>query len=371
MSVLSRTPLHEEHLAAGAKMVPFAGWEMPVQYGGILDEVRAVRTGAGLFDVSHMARFRLLGEGALAAAQAAVTSDVAQLPAGQAGYALLLTDGGGIADDLFVYGCAGGEREVAIVANAANAAKDRGLLEASLGGAARLVDETASTGMVALQGPEARALAQQLTEFDLSSLTLHRWAELTLAGVASAVSCTGYTGEDGFEIVCAAAEAPSLWRGLLEAGARPCGLGARDVLRLEAGYPLWGHEIDEETTPAEAGLARFLAKEKPTYRGKLPAEARAEEGPDSVLVGLRATGRRFPREGVEVRLSGQPAGRITSGTFSPTLGVGIAIARVPNPERLRYAQRVSELVGLTGGAGAAGAEIEVEAIRLPFHRRGR
>ncbi len=370
MAELRRTPLHEVHVAEGARIVPFAGYEMPVQYTSILAECRSVRQEAGLFDVSHMGRFRVRGPGALASVQRAVSNDAGPLAAGACQYSLLLTEEGGIADDLFVYSPEGTAEHVFLVVNAANAEKDRGMLAACLADA-ELHDETPETAMIALQGPKARALVQGLCEGDIASVALHRFGAFRLAGIPVTASCTGYTGEDGFEIVCAAADGPALWRALRAAGAAPCGLGARDVLRVEAGYPLWGHEISDRTFPAEVGLRRFCAKEKGDYVGKLAHEAYADQGPHRVLVGLRATGRRFPRDGAGVQLDGEDAGCVTSGTYSPSVGCGIAIARLANGERVGYLSRVQELAGKMVVCEAEGTTIEAHIVGLPFYRRAR
>lgn len=370
MDDLRRTPLYGEHVREGAKLVPFAGYEMPVQYTSILAECRSVREAAGLFDVSHMGRFRIRGAGALASVQRAVTNDASVLPPGACQYSLLLTEEGGIADDLFVYRPEAGDSHVYLVVNAANAEKDRGMLSACLRDA-ELVDETGATAMVALQGPGARALVEPLSQAALTALPLHRFTECRIAGIEVLASCTGYTGEDGFELACAADEGPDLWRALRDAGAAPCGLGARDVLRIEAAYPLWGHEISAETLPSDVGLRRFCSKEKGPYVGKHAQEAYAEEGPRRVLVGLLAGGRRFPREGAEVRSDGAVLGRVTSGTFSPSLGRGIAIATVGNPGRAGYRARVQELRDRSVQCGVEGSTIEAQVVGLPFYRRAR
>jgi aminomethyltransferase len=370
MDELRRTPLYGEHVALEAKLVPFAGWEMPVSYTSILAECRAVRESAGIFDVSHMGRFCLRGPGALVSVQRAVTNDASKLVAGQCQYSLLLTEQGGIADDLFVYRPGNTDDLMGIVANAANAAKDFAAIEGCLVDAT-LLDETADTAMIALQGPKARGLAQGIADRDLSVYGLHRYGQCKLAGIETTSSCTGYTGEDGFEIVCAKDDGPALWRALLAAGAAPCGLGARDVLRVEAGYPLWGHEISESTRPADAGVSRFCAKDKGEYLGKSAAEAYAEKRPESVLIGLKASGRRFPRDGAAMLVGGEAVGRVTSGTFSPSLGLGIAIGRVANPERVGYRARIEELLGTVAACGEGAAAVEAEIVGLPFYRRSR
>lgn len=365
--MLKRTPLHELHANEGARMVPFAGFEMPVQYTSILAEHRSVREAAGLFDVSHMGRFRICGPGALTSVQRALSNDASRLAAGQCQYSLLLTQTGGIADDLFVYSPRGTEDEIALVVNAANAAKDYHMLGLCLTDA-EMTDETGLTAMVAVQGPRAAALVQGLADVDLGTIRLHRFATITVAGVRAVTSRTGYTGEDGFEITTAAEDGPVLWTALRRAGAMPCGLGARDVLRLEAAYPLWGHEISEETLPADVGLERYCAATK-DYVGREAHEDYLAAGPRMSLVGLRMKSKRIARDGDGIRLSGADLGSVTSGGYSPVHGAGVALAHVANPSRIRCTERAAELVGAEVTCVSGRVEIPAEVVQLPFYRR--
>jgi len=366
---LRRTPLFHVHVEEGAKIVAFAGWEMPVQYQSIIAEHAAVRGAAGIFDVSHMGRLRVTGPGALASVQLAVTSDVSKLEAGQCVYSLLLTEDAGIADDLFVYSPSGRDDELTLVVNAVNTDKDLAMIRACMSDA-KLADETPTTAMIALQGPKAEAMLAPLTDLDLGSLKLHRFAVGTVAGTEATVSRTGYTGEDGFEIVTRAEDGPTLWRALRAAGAVSCGLGARDVLRLEAAYPLWGHEIDNDTRPSDVGAARFCSAEKGDYVGRAAHEAYAAAGPLKCLVGLRMTAKRIAREDAEVRVSGAAEGRVTSGTYSPVLGCGIALAHVANPHRKPIRERRAELAGRAAVCVTGSVEVPALFVDLPFYRRG-
>jgi aminomethyltransferase len=350
-------------------MVPFAGWEMPVQYAGILSEHRAARRACGIFDVSHMGRLRVRGPGALASVQRAVSNDASLLTAGRCHYSLLLTEDAGIADDLFVYSPRGTADEVDLVVNACNTAKDCALIAAHLADA-ELSDETERTAMVAVQGPAAESLLAPLCDRDLSELRLHRYGPGSIAGLPAIVSRTGYTGEDGFEIVVRAEDADGLWGALRHAGATPCGLGARDVLRIEAGYPLWGHEIDEDTRPADAGLSRFCADGKGDYVGRAAHEDYVRAGPRTVLVGLAMKSKRIARENAEIRLSGEPVGRVTSGTFSPAVGAGVALGRIDNPARSPIEERRSVLLGSEVLCATGSALVDAAIVGLPFYRRG-
>jgi aminomethyltransferase len=363
-----RTPLYDVHVEEGAKLVDFAGWDMPVQYESIIAEHEAVRQRAGVFDVSHMGRFRITGPGALRSIQHALSNDAESLGAGECHYSLLLTDDAGIADDLFVYSPRGTEDELRVVVNAANASKDLALLKARAIDA-EWDDETPRTAMLALQGPEAEAMLQPLTELDLPAIRLHRFAVGPLAGVEAMVSRTGYTGEDGFEIITAAADAVTLWKALGEAGAAPCGLGARDVLRLEAAYPLWGHEIDEDTRPADAGLSFACRKDGDSYVGGRAHREYLAAGPTKAVVGLVMNSRRMARQGAEVRISGKGMGKVTSGTFSPTRGAGIAMAHVDNPERKKLRERRAELVDTDCVCVHGKTEVPATFVPLPFYKR--
>jgi aminomethyltransferase len=324
---LSRTPLYEEHLALGARMVPFAGFEMPVQYAGIIDEHRAVRTAAGIFDVCHMAEFRVFGFEAFDALQGLVTNDLHRIDElGRAVYTLMCDEAGGVIDDLIVYHT--GDLEYLIIANAANREADVAWLTAHLPEGVEFADESDRTGLIALQGPKAVEVITDLAGQEPPAR--FRVAEARLDGkIPVLLARTGYTGEDGVEIVCAATDAVAVWRLLLSfPEVAPCGLGARDTLRLEMGYPLHGTDMDRGVDPISAGLQWAVSFKKGDFVGRDPLERIREAGPERRLVGL-ALFEGVPRHGYPVLHEGVVVGSVASGTFSPTLEHGIATAYVP------------------------------------------
>jgi aminomethyltransferase len=322
-----RTPLYEEHVALGARMVPFAGWEMPVQYEGIIEEHRAVRERAGIFDVCHMAEFRVWGFEAFEALQHLVASDLHRIDAiGAAQYTLMLDETGGVIDDLIVYHT--GDLEYLIVANAANHDADVAWMTGRLPAEVEFVDESDRTGLIALQGPEAVRI---ITEFAGAEppARFHIGEAMLGGSIPVLLARTGYTGEDGVEIVCAASAAVAVWRLLLSfPEVTPCGLGARDTLRLEMGYPLHGSDMDRTTDPLSAGLGWVVSAKKGDYIGRDAVERIRTAGPDRRLVGI-AVLEGVPRHGYPVLHEGAEVGTVASGTFSPTLGHGIATAYVP------------------------------------------
>ena len=366
-SELRRTPLHELHRELGARLVPFAGYEMPVQYRSIIEEHRAVRTALGLFDLSHMGEVEARGAGAADLLRYALVSDPAALEIGQAQYSMACEPDGGVIDDLIVYRL--GEERFLIVCNASNrevvVEHLRRLLEDG-GFDAALDDRSDDVALIAPQGPRAVDALRGMTDFDLDALANYHAGEGTVAGVECLVARTGYTGEDGFELFCDAARARELWEAVSEAGAEhglvPCGLGARDTLRLEAGMPLYGNELDRDTNPYEVNFGRVVKLDKGDFVGGDALRAVAESGPRRRLVGLEMIDNAIPRAGYEVRSDGRAVGSVTSGTLSPTLGTKIAMAMVP-----------AELWGI-------GNEFEVvvrdrayraQQVKLPFYRRPR
>ena len=364
---LRRTPLHDLHLELGARMVPFAGYEMPVQYESIIEEHRTVRSAVGLFDLSHMGELDLRGEEAVAFLRHAVVSDPGAMEIGQAQYSMLCDDDGGIIDDLIIYRV--GEQRFMVVCNASNrfAVIDQLMTLLEDGDlAAEVEDRSDATGLVAPQGPRAAAVLARLTDLDLDQVANYHFAEGAVAGIDCVVARTGYTGEDGFELFCDAAHARTLWDALADAGQpegiRPCGLGARDTLRLEAGMPLYGNELGRDTNPFEVNLGRVVKLEKGEFVGREALQAVADAGPRRKLIGLQMVDNAIPRAGYEVRAAGEPVGRVTSGTLSPTLGTKIAMALVP------------------AASAGIGNEFEVvvrerpqraEQVKLPFYRRPR
>lgn len=328
---LLRTPLYDVHQNSGAKLVPFAGWDMPVQYkSGVITEVNAVRQNAGLFDVSHMGRVRVHGADALAFLQYITVNDVSKLSPGKAQYSLLCTDAGGVVDDIIVYRL--GVSEFIVVVNASNRVKALAWFETHRTKFAHLAieDETFLTGLIAIQGPNAVKLADSLSDADLTVLPRFGVTETTLVDCPVMVARTGYTGEDGVELFCRNEDLATLWNALTKLGAIPCGLGSRDTLRVEACLPLYGHEMDERTHPYEARLAWVVKTDKSdVFVGQATLAALKSAPREKVLVGVAMEGRAVPRDGYPVLdESGEPVGHITSGTFSPTLGKGIALARI-------------------------------------------
>ncbi len=324
---LKRTPLYEEHENLGARLVDFAGWQMPVQYSGIKAEHAAVREGAGLFDVSHMGEVVFRGPDAEAAVQRLVTRDVGLLQVGQAGYAAVCYESGGTVDDVLVY-----RRPVdfLVVVNASNRKKDlEHFMENTADLDVEVVDESDGWALLALQGPKAAGLLQDFTGIDLSSIKYYRFVEGEVVGAYAIISRTGYTGEDGFELYVTPDDAPRIWRRLIGAGAVPVGLGARDTLRLEAGMCLYGNELDAETTPLEAGISFAVHLEKdPQFIGQRALLLEDTEGLRKRLVGFEMEGRGIARHGYPVTSGAEIVGTVTSGTHSPTLNRAIGLALV-------------------------------------------
>jgi len=319
---MKTTPLYEQHLALGAKMVPFAGFEMPIQYTSITAEHLAVRQGAGVFDVSHMGEFWIRGPQALEFLQHVTLNDVAKLKVGRAQYSMLPNAQGGLVDDIYVYRT--GEAEYLMVVNAANIEKDWAHLHGLTAGfEVGLENASESFALLAVQGPRAAQILQSLSEVDLLSRKKNDTFMAKLAGRWARLARTGYTGEDGYEVFLAPDEVGGVWKALLDAGVVPCGLGARDTLRLEAGFPLYGHELTDETSPLCTPLA-WVVKAYKTFYGKA-----AMMGHPCLqkLVGLRLEGG-IPREGYGVHKEGARVGQVTSGTHSPVLKVGIGMAYV-------------------------------------------
>jgi len=325
---LKRTALYGEHVALGARMVPFAGWEMPVQYEGIIDEHRAVRRSAGVFDVGHMAEFRVFGFGAFDYLQGVLTNDLSRISElGRAQYTLMLDDDGHIIDDLIVYHS--GDLEYLIIANASNHEVDFAWLTARRPAEVELVDESSRTSLIALQGPSALRIVKELAGERWEAPSRFTICEATLDTVPALVARTGYTGEDGVEILTSTSTAPRLWRAILSfTEVSPIGLGARDTLRLEMGYPLYGNDMDRTIDPISAGLGWVVPKSKTGYVGAAAIAKVRKSGPPTKLVGLSVEGA-IPRHGMSVLREGVVVGKVASGSFSPTLETGIATAYVP------------------------------------------
>ena len=378
---LRRTPLYDCHRELGARMVGFAGWEMPVQYAGVIEEHRAVRGAAGLFDVSHMGEVRVRGAGAERFLQRLTPNDVAQLVPGRAHYSGLLTDRGTYVDDLLIYRIAADD--FLVVVNASNAAGDLAWIRDHApdpeggGGAAPAdlpeVDEVGEVdiadqgdryALLALQGPKALAILEPLASPGISGLRYYGFMLGEVAGVRAVLSRTGYTGEDGFELYLDPEGAPEVWRRLLAAGAPhgllPAGLGARDTLRLEAAMALYGHEIDERTTPLEAGLSWVVKLGKGDFLGRAALLEQSERGVPRTLVGFTVEGRGIARQGHGVLSGGEAVGEVTSGTWSPTLERAIGMAYVP--PALAAPGTPLEL-------DVRGRKLPAAVVGLPFYRR--
>jgi aminomethyltransferase len=362
---LKRTPLHDLCLAAGARMVPFAGWEMPLQFSGLLAEHRAVREAAGLFDISHMGVLRLDGANPKDALQGLVPSDLHRIGPGQACYTVLLNAHGGILDDLIVYDLEDGA--LLLVINAACAASDTAWLREHLEPAGINLSDAKDDGLLlALQGPEARQHLEALSGNDLQELPRfgHRWLQisgLTPESTRVLAARTGYTGEDGFELLLPREAGRALWSQLLERGVRPCGLGARDSLRLEAAMHLYGQDMDQNTSPLEAGLGWLVHLENPVpFIGRDSLEREVEQGSERRLVGLRLEGRAIPRHGYPILHDGQPVGTITSGGWSPTLEAGIGLG---------YVSRSLARVGTDLAVEIRGQHQPATVVKRPFYRR--
>jgi aminomethyltransferase len=358
------TPLSETHRELGARLIEFSGWLMPVQYGSIIEEHRTVRERVGLFDLSHMGELYVEGPEAGAALAAALVSDPPGLAVGRAGYSMMCTPSGGIVDDLIVYRLA--ETRFLVVANAGNAAiVSDALAERLTGFKAVLDDRSLATGLLAIQGPRSVDVLAPLTDVDLGALRYYAAAEGTVAGIPGLVARTGYTGEDGFEVFVDTAHTSALWDALLErvraAGGSPIGLGARDTLRLEAGMPLYGNELDLDTNPYEAGLGRVVKLTKAgDFVGRTALEKVARDGPARRLVGLIVEGRGIARHGYPVWSVERRTGVVTSGTQSPTLGVPIAMAYVAPPDAEP---------GTVVDIEIRGARVPARVVALPFYRR--
>ncbi|NWG21077.1 MAG: glycine cleavage system aminomethyltransferase GcvT [Chloroflexi bacterium] len=329
---LRRTPLYQRHLALGGRMVEFGGWEMPVQYSGIIDEHRAVREAAGLFDISHMGEVEVRGPDALSFLQRLVTFDVAAIPAGRANYALMCRPDGGIVDDIFIYNLG---NDYLVVINAANIAKDVAWMrDHAAGFDVDLADASDRIGMLALQGPAAEELLAHVAGRELAALPFHAVARGSVLDVPALVARTGYTGEDGFELFVATADVDRLWDGLLDAGrdsgVKPCGLGARDSLRFEACLALYGHEIADDINPYEARLGWVVKLDKGDFIGRETLQQVKQEGVKRRLIGFEMVGRGIARGDYAIHTTdGTPIGRVTSGMPSPTLGKNLGMGYVP------------------------------------------
>ncbi|MEM6836970.1 MAG: glycine cleavage system aminomethyltransferase GcvT [Cyanobacteria bacterium P01_C01_bin.120] len=359
-----RTPLYDLSANLNARFTEFAGWQMPVQYSGIKDEHQAVRTAAGLFDISHMGKFFLRGRNVLAALQKLVPSDLSRLRAGEAQYTVLLNPQGGIIDDLIIYdqgSDSDGTERVVIIVNAATTDKDKAWILEHLPSEVALEDGSRDRVLMAVQGPSAVAQLQRLTEADLSQVGRFGHVESKVLGQPAFLARTGYTGEDGFEVMLSPAAGKTLWQTLLDNSILPCGLGARDTLRLEAAMALYGQDITDDTTPLEAGLKWLVHLDSAgDFIGREVLEQQVNQGLQRRLVGLQMAGRNIARHDYAVLHEGNTVGVVTSGTLSPTLGYPIALAYVP--ANLGKAGQALEIA-------IRGKTYPATVVKKPFYKR--
>jgi len=360
---LKRTPLYEQHVALGARIVEFSGWEMPVQYSSILEEHRAVRTHAGLFDVSHMGEFKVDGPDALAFLQHLVPNDVSRLAINQALYTQICLPDGGTIDDLIIYKLE--DKHYMLVVNAGNIDKDFAWVEKQAKDFhVQIINQSNTTALLALQGPESQSILQPMTKVDLSTIRYYHCEPGLVNGINCIISRTGYTGEDGFELYCASVDAPKLWNDLLAAGKDhgllPAGLGARDTLRLEASYCLYGHELDEETNPLEASLGWTVKLNKDEFIGHDALLKAKEQGLKRKLIGIEMVERGVCRGGYPIYEEDQQIGVLTSGAPSPTLNKNIGMG---------YVEASQAIIGKAVFVDIRGKRVAAQIVALPFYKR--
>jgi aminomethyltransferase len=359
---VKRTPFYEFHRRAGGKLIAFAGFEMPVRYTGDVREHLCVRKAVGLFDVTHMGEFEVRGPGALEFVNRMITNDVAAAAVGQATYSPLCRPSGGIVDDLLVYRF---EDHLMIVVNAANVAKDFAWLEQHCPSGVQLADRSDETALLALQGPRAPEVLRGHVPGAALDLGYYRFMRGKLFGVEAVIARTGYTGEDGFELYFDPSHAATVWEGLMDAGRphglEPVGLGARDTLRLEMGYMLYGNDITDETTPLEAGLGWTVKWKKGEFMGREALLAQKEQGLARRLVGFQLDGRRVPRHGMTLEAGGRRVGEVTSGTFAPSL---------ERPIGMGYVEAAGAAVGAELAVRAGDVLLPGRVVPRPFYTRG-
>jgi len=358
---LKRTPYSDYHIALGARMVPFAGYYMPVQYTGIIEEHKAVRNNVGLFDLTHMGEFEVTGPKALDFLQNVTTNDVSDLNVYRIQYTCMTYDDGGIVDDLLLYRLDG---RYLMVVNASNVDKDFEWLQKHLIDGATLIDRSDEISLLAIQGPKAQKVMQELTSYPLDDLKYYHAAETEVAGKKIMFSRTGYTGEDGFELYIPPEDGTHMWNAVTEVGRKydmaMIGLGARDTLRLEMKMALYGNDIDETTNPIEAGLGWIVKLDKGNFVGKEAIEKAKKEKPSRKLVCMVLRGKAFPRKGYDIYKDGERVGRVTSGTVSPSLGEPIAMG---------YVARKFSKSGNTVEIDIRGKKHPAEIIKPPFYKK--
>ncbi|MBI2377106.1 MAG: glycine cleavage system aminomethyltransferase GcvT [Deltaproteobacteria bacterium] len=362
MSEPKRTPLYESHVALGARIVDFAGWAMPVQYSGVVDEHQTTRRAIGLFDVSHMGEVELRGPKALEAADRLITNDIGRATTGQAVYSPMCRPDGGIVDDLVAYRFS--PERVFICVNASNRSKDFEWMKSQVGKLCDVIDRSDELAQIAVQGPKAAELLGTITRVDLGAIKTYRFAEGEVAGKQAIVSRTGYTGEDGFELYVGESDGRALWDELISKGAaygaKPVGLGARDSLRLEMKFPLYGNDIDDTTNPLEAGLGWTVKLDKADFNGKDALVARRAAGLTRKLVGFEMIDSGIARHGYEVFVNGERSGVVTSGTKGPSVDKAIGMAYVPSSVAAE---------GNTFEVDIRGRKAKAVVVKTPFYKR--
>ena len=359
MSELKRTPLYKEHLRLGAKMVNFAGWEMPVQYTSILDETKTVRTNVGMFDVSHMGEIHIVGPDATKFVNYIITNDFASMKYGEAVYTPMCNEKGGIIDDLIAFKV---DNETAyLIVNAANIDKDFEWIKSRESKFnVKVENKSDEYGLIAVQGPKAEEVLQQIANIKLKEIGFYQFTEGRVKGVKAVISRTGYTGEDGFEIMVEKDATITVWRDLLDLGVKPAGLGARDLLRLEASYLLYGNDMNDETNPLEAGLRWTVKFDKEDFVGKTALLEIKEKGLKRKLVGMILEGRNIARHGYKIfGEDGEEIGEVTSGNFSPTLNKSIALGYV----KVGFHKKGTKLT-----VKIRNKDVKAEVVKLPFYR---
>ncbi|HLH00932.1 MAG TPA: glycine cleavage system aminomethyltransferase GcvT [Bryobacteraceae bacterium] len=361
---LKATPLNSQHRKLGAKMVDFGGWDMPVQYSGILDEHHAVRRNVGLFDVSHMGEIEIRGRDAFALTDSVTTNAVSKLAVGQAQYAGLLYEHGGFVDDILVHKVA--DHYYFLCVNASNQEKDYEHIAAQNRTGAQVDFASQRYAQLAIQGPKTLATLRKLTATDVGAIQYYHFTDGEVAGTAARIARTGYTGEDGFEIYIAPEQAERIWNEVMDAGQefgiKPCGLGARNTLRLEAKMALYGHEIHASITPYEADLAWIVKLDKGEFTGRTALAQQKSEGVKRKLVGFEMTGRGIGRDGYEVFIDGSPAGWVTSGGPAPTLNKNIGLCYVPT-DRAKPGQRIQIMI--------RNQAVDAVTVPTPFYKRAK
>lgn len=356
-----RTPLYPIHVSQNAKLIPFGGWEMPVQYSGIAEEHLACRNAAGIFDVSHMGEIRIHGRGAAPFLNKIITNDLSKIKDNQAVYTVMCNENGGCVDDLIVHRIH--SDDFLLCVNASNADKDFEWITSQKPEGLHVDNVSAEYAQIAIQGPQAQHILSQLTSVDLPSIQYYWFIQGIVLGKPMLIARTGYTGEDGFELYLCPSDAPALWNTLLEAGKprglMPCGLGARDTLRIEMKYPLYGHEISEELNPIHAGLGWVVHWDKTTFIGKDRLEQIKSSSQQKKLIGLKCLGKQIPRQSYEIQKNGEKIGFITSGTLSPCLNHGIGIG---------YIETVHSTIGSVIDVCIRGQNVPHEIVKTPFYK---